>query len=182
MSNIIKVGRREVDCEKFIEAVKTSRYYKDICGKLGFNDTVSTTRAAIKEAAKGINLDISHLTEYTRTEKVINSVSNRIKTFNIASVNQAYYNSIEEKFGDRFVTYKPSIGAFLEFIGNRDFITVDVTEIENYVKAKEGSDATRQNCMAHLRSLMINTVKNNVSNAVDKVSKNMLIWLISEKK
>jgi site-specific recombinase XerD len=93
-----------------------------------------------------------------------------------------YYNSLEQEFEFKktsFTTYKPNIGAFLEFLGERDFATVTVTDIEDYVREhKDGSESTKKNCIAHLRSLMANAVKKNINNAVDKVSKEMLIWLI----
>jgi hypothetical protein len=179
----VTIGRREVSYEKFVNAIKNATTLINACELLGFNSTVSTTRQLISDKAIELNLDTSHFRKYTKTEKVENSAKSRIKTFNIDQVNQEYYDSFEEKKNSEkansFINYKPDVGAYLEFLGNRDFATLSVTKIENYVKEnKEGSEATKKNCMVHIRSMMIHAVKNNVNGAVDKVSKNMLIWLI----
>ncbi len=177
------IGKRQVEFESFVNAVKESKRYTEVCDRLGFNSTVGTTKSAIKEKIAELGLDISHFEyKYNKSEKCIESAQSRVKTFDIDPINQEYYNSLEREFEAKqtsFITYKPNVGAFLEFLGNKDFATVTVTDIENYVRDnKDGSESTKKNCLAHIRSMMIHAVKNNVNNVVDKVNKEMLIWLI----
>lgn len=179
----VKIGKRLVDYSNFVEAVQRSKRYKEVCERLGFNSTVSTTRDAVKEQITKLGLDTSHFEyKYTKSEGYAEAAKSRMKTFEISDINQMYYDSLEQEFESKktsFITYKPNVGAFLEFLGNKDFATVTVTDIENYVREhKDGSESTKKNCTAHLRSLMANAVKKNVNNIVDEVNKEMLIWLI----
>lgn len=181
--SIIKIGRRELDTETLQQAIKDSKRWSEVCDNLGWNSTVRTTVTAIREKSKELGLDTSNIIyNYTKDEGYDESVKSRMKTFNIVEINKGYYDAIEAKKNSEkensFITYKPSVGAFLEFIGEKDFSTVTVEEIETYVKNKEGSESTKKNCMAHIRSMMLTAVKENVNDAVEKVSKNMLIWLI----
>jgi hypothetical protein len=182
MTQVVIIGRRTVNYEKFINTVKESKRYSEVCDRLGFNSTVTTTIASIKAKIEEMGLNTSHFEyKYTKSDKCVASNNSKVKVFSIMPVNQCYYNSMEKEFESKqtsFNTYKPNIGAYLESIGNKDFATVTVTDIENYVNNKDGSESTKKNCMAHIRSMMINAVKNNVNCAVDKVNKDMLIWLI----
>jgi hypothetical protein len=183
MTQMVKIGKREVEYMDFVDAVKRSKRYTEVCDFLGFNSTVGTTRDAVREQIEVLHLDTSHFKyKYNKSDDWQESIKNRQKKFNISEDNQQYYDSLEQEFEAKqtsFITYKPNIGAYLEFIGDKDFTTVTVTDIENYVKDnKDGSESTKKNCLAHIRSMMIHAVKNNVNNAVDKVSKEMLIWLI----
>jgi hypothetical protein len=46
--------------------------------------------------------------------------------------------------------------------------------------SKKNSEAMKNNVAAHIRSMMMYVVSNNINNAKETVSKDMLIWLISK--
>jgi hypothetical protein len=175
MTQTITIGRRTFNTDRFIDAVKKSKRYTEICDNLGINNTVATTKTAIKEVITALGIDTSHFEyKYNKSENYDKGVQARIKSFTINPVNQAYYNAIEQKFADKpqsWLTYKATVGNFLEGLRDRDFATITAQEIEDYCGAK-------QNSLMHIRSMLITAVKENVNNAVDKVSKEMLIWLI----
>lgn len=167
------IGRRSVTLENFVNTVKSSKRYTEVCDKLGFNSTVSTTKQAIKEKIEELQLDITHFDyKYTKSEAHEESTKNRVKQFVLSFENQIYYDSFESNMKSAsFPTYKATCGNFLEQLGNKDFAIIDITDITEYTAGKKNAEA-------HLRSLMIYIVKNKIGGAVEKVSKDMLIWLI----
>jgi tRNA A22 N-methylase len=112
---------------------------------------------------------------------MLQAAQHNTKQFNIIGINQKYYNLFAESFSGRhasFQQYKVHIGDFLEKLGNKDFATITSQDIENYVNAWDSGEKTKANCKAHIRSMLIYAIKENIENAVDKVSKKMLVWLI----
>lgn len=178
----IKVGRREFDHNTFIEAVQKSTTFSGLCESLGMNKTVQTTINVLKEKVAELNLDTSHYAhKYNISEKVLQSAQHNTKQFNLVGVNKTYYDLFEQSFSGKpasWAQYKVHSGDFLEKLGSKDFATIIVQNIENYVEAVDASEKTKLNCKAHLRSLMIFIIKENIEGAVDKVSKEMLVWLI----
>lgn len=171
----IKIGRRIVNYNDFVKAVANSERYTEVCVLLGFNETVPTTRQAVKDKIEELQLDTTHFTyKYTKSEIFEESAKTRIKHHNIYPVNQVYYDCIEKKFEDKpqsFCTYKVDCGGILEELENRDFATITVNEVINYAGEKKSA-------LNHIRSMMIQSVKENVNNCIDKVNKEMLVWLI----
>lgn len=142
---------------------------------LGFNKSVGSTQKAIQEQINNLKLDTTHFKpcmyskEYL-AEKAITSV----KTFTLSKDNQQYYDSFKQTITAKsWITYKASVGNFLEFLKDKDFATISDTEIMNYV-------GERYNAKSHIRSMMMYIVSNDINNAKQKVSKDMLIWLISK--
>lgn len=171
----INIGKRKIVLRDFINAVEKSKRYTEVCNYLGFNPTVATTKQAIKERIEELGLNTEHFEyKYTKSEGYEDAIKFRRKEFNICPINQAYYNSMEQKFADKpqsWGSYKATIGNFFEKIGNKDFATMTVKEIEPYI-------AGRKMAVMHIRSMMITAVKENINNAVEKVNKEMLVWLI----
>lgn len=175
MTETITIGRRTVTLNSFIEAVKNSKRYTEVCDYLGFNRTVGSTKDAIKQQIETLGIDTSHFEyKYTKSEKYDEAAKQKRKTFNISSVNQSYYDIMEQKFEDKpqsWGTYKVDIGGILEYLGEKDFATITIQEIGEYAGDKKSA-------VLHIRSMLITAVKENINNAVEQVSKEMLIWLI----
>lgn len=115
--------------------------------------------------------------KYTKSAKVEAANELKKKQFNLSEINQRYYNSFESKFDGKptsFAQYKVDIGSFMETY--EDVAEITITDIENYINGWEGK--TRDNKKAHIRSLLQWIVKNNVGGAGNKVSREILIYLI----
>lgn len=171
MSKVVILGRRTVNYDKFVEAVKNAKRYTEVCDNLGFNNTVGTTKQIIKDRIKELGLSTLHFEyKYNKSDKYYQA--HRGKDYKIDSVNQPYFDIMESKIdSNSFNTYRCSIGNFLEHICEQDFATITPKQLEDYCGEKK-------NQMAHIRSMMITAVKENINDAVEKVSKEMLIWLI----
>jgi len=169
------IGRRAVTYQQFVDAVKKSKRYTEVCDNLGLNHTVATTKQVIKDRIAELQLDTSHFEyKYTKSDNYDKAMEFRRKVFNIHPINQAYYEAMEQKFADKpqsFSTYKVDCGGILEQLEDRDFATITIKDIEDYAGRKESA-------VLHIRSMMIQTVKENINGAIDKVSKDMLVWLI----
>lgn len=182
IEQIIKVGRREFDYNTFTNTVKQVKTYSELCESLGMNKTVQTTINTLKDKVIELNLNTDHFTfKYTKTDKVLQAAQHNTKQFNMVGINQMYYKEFEKSFAGKNASwqqYKVHCGDFLEKLGDKDFATITVQDIENYVDAWNASEKTKANCKAHIRSMLIYIIKNNIENAIDKVSKEMLVYLI----
>lgn len=171
----ILIGRRTVDKDTFIAAVKQSNSVRATCELLGFNKTVGSTRNAIQEQIDNLKLDTTHFKPCMYSKEYLEKVAiTSVKAFTLSKDNQQYYDSFKQTITPKsWLTYKASVGNFLEFLKDKDFATTSDIEIMNYV-------GERYNAKAHIRSMMIYVVSNNINNAKEKISKDMLIWLISK--
>lgn len=180
-NKIIKVGKKKYTYKAFTDAVKLAKSLSELCKILDINYTVSTNVNNVKSKIVELGLNTTHF-KYNRatTEKVLESHKKSIKQYNLSNINKKYYNEFENSFDKKtsFKQYKVHCGDFLEQLGNTDFAMVTVEDIENYVNNYKGSDKTKANCKAHIRSMMIYVVKNDVEGALNKVSKEMLLYLI----
>jgi hypothetical protein len=175
----IKLGRREVNNDLFIQAVANNNKITDICVAIGFNPTVVTNRGNIENKILELGLNHSHIKFFGRREKQ-EFVERRIKTFSLSNDNQIYLDEFLSSLAEKsMATYKASCGNFLEEVGEQDFITVTKGRILEFA-GRKNTEAMQRNVEAHLRSMMIYCITNNINGAVDKVSKEMLIWLISK--
>jgi hypothetical protein len=168
---MIQIGRRSVEKDRFIEAVQKAERLREVVEILGFNSTVGSTKEIIRERIKELGLNTDHFKgQYNKTENFYKI--NKSKDYNISKGNKLYIDIMEQKIDPKsWSTYKCSLGNFLEYIGTQDFATVTPLQMERFCGSKKNS-------LAHIRSMMITAVKENVNNAVDKVSKEMLVWLI----
>lgn len=174
----IKIGRRELDKKLFIQAVATENSLTHIIEALGWNPLPTSTRWDVTAKIEELGLDTDHL----KKKKIVHEeeIQARVKQFNLSEDNQQYYDEFLSSITERsMATYKSSIGNFMESIDSQDFITVTKEQIIEFADTKN-TEAMKRNVEAHLRSLMIYSVNNDINNAVDKVSKEMLIWLISK--
>jgi len=170
---MIKLGRREVSKELFIQAVADAHKVKDVAEVLGLNSSTVTTKEYIREVIIELGLDHSHIKnfDWRQTEEVLQQ---RIKKFSLTEDNQMYYDEFMCSLSEgSMATYKASCGNFLQSIGEQDYITVTKSQIIEYANG-------RNNMLAHLRSMMVYCINSDINGAVDKVDKQMLIWLISK--
>jgi hypothetical protein len=175
----VKIGRTEVNKEKFIQAVASNNSFPKIMSELGFNPNVGSIKANIKNMIIELGLDHSHIMhfDYQVPEEVM---QRKIKTFNINLNNQIYYDEFLYSLPERSAAnYKSSCGNFMEELGEQDFVKVDKQQILEFA-GRKNTESMVNNVTAHLRSMMIYCVSNNINGAVDKVSKEMLVWLISK--
>jgi len=166
----IAIGSRSVPENQFVTAVKNSRSVRQVCDNIGFNSNVSTTLNYIKEQIANLGLDTAHFKkEYTCDHEAISE--RRLKTFTLSKDNEIYFEAFKASVSDTsWFTYKATVGNFLEGL-NKDFATVTPEEILSFTENKPNRNA-------HIRSMMIYCVNNNINDAVEKVSKQTLIWLI----
>lgn len=178
----VKIGRREFNYNSFITAVQQAKTYSELCESLGMNKTVQTTINVLKERIMELNLDTSHFTyKFNISDKMLQAAKNNSKQFNITGVNKTYYDLFEKSFSGKpasWAQYKVHCGDYLEKLESKDFVNATVKEIEDFIDSLSSGEKTKLNCKAHLRSLMIFIIKENIESAVDKVSKEMLVWLI----
>lgn len=181
MCTMVKVGRREFNYNTFVKAVQESKTYSGLCKSLGMNETVQTTINTLKVSVEALKLNTDHFTfKYKVTDKVLQSAQNNTKQFNLIGVNRQYYEAFEQSF-DKITSwqqYKVHCGDYLESLKEKDFATRTVEELETYVNNNQAGEKTKQNCKAHIRSMMIYIVRNNIEDAFNKVNKKMLVWLI----
>jgi predicted nucleotide-binding protein (sugar kinase/HSP70/actin superfamily) len=180
----VKIGKRIISTGRFYKAICESTRYTEVAENLGLNPTVRTTINAIKKNINDLEFDTSHFKyKYTKSEHYDKAIEEKIKEFNIYPINLVYYNSFKDSFikHQYWINCKVNIGAFLEYLQNKDFAIITVDDIESFLKQyKTGSEATKNNARSHIRAMMIYLVKNNINNSVDRVNRNMLIWLISK--
>ena len=176
----IKIGLREVSKDQFIQAVEQNNTLPDICRALGFNPTVVSTKDNIKHMIEYMELSHEHIKRWETNPELSDK---KIKVFNIQSkFNKMYYEKFLTTFDERSAAnYKSTIGNFMEEIGTNDFLKCSPDRIDKYANTKK-TQSQRNNVTAHLRSLMIYLIKNDINGAIseDKVSKKMLVWLISK--
>jgi hypothetical protein len=176
---IIKIGKREVSKDQFIQAVVNAKSVADISIGIGFNPIPSTTKENVKAMVSQLGLNTSHIKCYNRIARP-EVTQARVKQFNLSKDNEQYLTAFLPTIAERSAaSYKSSCGNFMESIGSQDFITVTKEQIMKYTSTKE-TESMVNNTTAHLRSLMIFSINNDVNGAVEKVSKQMLIWLISK--
>jgi hypothetical protein len=178
MNELLSIGRRTVNKDNFINAVQNSKNLDGVCKALDFNATVGTTRKLIREHINALQLDTTHFDRkfnIEHTEKYTAMIERHVKSFNLNENNQKYYDAFEKSINPAsWATYKATIGNFLESLKDIDFATIDVDMAEDYIQGKD-------NRAAHLRSLMVYIVANDINDAKAKVSKDVLIWCISNR-
>lgn len=172
----VKIGKRWIEKEVFIQAVAANKSLTNIIEALGLNPIPSTTRNNVSDLIEELNLPTSHI----KAKKKIHAdtYEANVKVFDLSTHNKQYYESFLPTIAEASrATYKASCGNFLELLGNQDFITVTKEQILEYAETKK-TEAMKKNVEAHLRSMMIYCVNNDINGAVDKVDKQMLLWLI----
>lgn len=175
----IKIGRREVNKDQFINAVAINNSLTDIIKAIGFNPIPTTTRNNVVAAIEQLHIPTTHIKCLKRTVKP-EVVQNRIKTFKLSKTNQMYLDKFISSLSEQSkASYKSSCGNFLQEIGTNDFARVSPDRVMKFVN-KKNSQAQKNNVAAHIRSMMMYVVSNNINNAKEIVSKDMLIWLISK--
>lgn len=101
-----------------------------------------------------------------------------LKEFQLSHQNRIYFETFKAHMAPRsWTTYKVDVGAFLEEIGTYDFAKVTPARMRRYAEERRSSRQCRQ-AVIHLRSLMSFIVQNDVGGAREKVSKEMVIWLL----
>lgn len=101
-----------------------------------------------------------------------------LKEYKLSYQNTLYYEAFKAHIAPgSWPTYKVDIGAFLEEIGTYDFVKVTPARMRRYAEERRSSRQCRQ-AVIHLRSLMSFIVQNDVGGAREKVSKEMVIWLL----
>jgi predicted DNA binding CopG/RHH family protein len=175
----VKIGRTEVNKDAFIKAVADARSLPDICKAFGLNYKVVSTKQNIRNLIHELGLPTEHLVYYgwKPSEEWL---QNKVKTFHISEDNQIYIDEFLCSLPERNVsTYKSSCGNFMEELGEQDFAEVTSKQILDFANTKK-TQSMVNNVTAHLRSMMIYLVSNDVNKAKEKVSKDMLIWLITK--
>jgi len=172
----VKIGLREVDKEVFIKAVADNDSLTNIFKAIGFNHVPTTNRHNVEKLIAELNLPTEHL----KAKKVINPETYKAneKQFNLSNDNKQYLDTFLDSLTDTSrATYKASCGNFLETLDSQDFMKIDSDKIIAFANTKN-SEAQKENVKAHIKSMMVYCVNNDINGAVEKVSKQMLVWLI----
>ena len=175
---VVKIGRREIDKEVFIQAVANNNSLTHIIQAIGLNHVPTSTRHNVAAKIEELGLNTTHIKAKNKVNT--EAYQSRVKTFKLSKSNQNYLDKFLSSLQERSqATYKATCGNFLQAIGTNDFVKISPKRIMDFANTKN-TEAMRNNVTAHLRSMMIYCVNNDISAAVEKVSKEMLIWLISK--
>ena len=180
---IVKIGRREIDKEVFIQAVANNKSLTHIIEAIGLNPIPTSTRWDVTAKIEELELNTTHLKAKNKVN--VEAYQSRVKTFKLSNSNQNYLDKFLGSLQERSqATYKATCGNFLQAIGTNDFIKISPKRIVEFASHKN-TESMRNNVTAHLRSMMIYCVNNDIKGsdnvgAVERVSKEMLIWLISK--
>jgi hypothetical protein len=114
---------------------------------------------------------------YTRTEKAQLAWKRQIKELHTeVNNNKIYWDEFSKNSGKAegsLLQYKSTIFNFMENI-NKDLCLVTKEDIDNFV-ADAKNEKTRNNKLAHIRSILSYIIKENVANCLNRVSKETLI-------
>ena len=180
---VVKIGRREIEREAFIQAVATEKSLTHIIEAIGLNPIPTSTRHDVAAKIEELQLNTTHLKAKNKVNT--EAYQNRVKTFKLSKSNQHYLDEFLNSLQERSqATYKATCGNFLQAIGTNDFVKISPKRIIEYASHKN-TESMRNNTTAHLRSMMMYCVNNDIKGsdsvgAVERVSKEMLIWLISK--
>lgn len=173
---VVKIGKREVEKEVFIQAVANSDSLTHILEAIGFNPIPTSNRHNVENLIAELNLPTEHL----KAKKVIKSevYEANVKQFNLNEDNKQYLDQFLDSLTvTSRATYKASCGNFLEGLVEQDFMKINEEQIIAFADTKN-SEAQKANVTAHIKSMMVFCVNNDINGAVEKVSKQMLVWLI----
>jgi hypothetical protein len=171
---MIKIGKREISKEFFIQAVANNNSLTKIIEAIGWNPIPTTTRENVLSKIEELELDTSHIKQLKR----VFETTTKIKEFTLTETNKQYLDSFLDTIANNSrPTYKASCGNFLEKIDKQDFITVTEDQILEFASTRS-TEATKRNVESHIRSMLIYCVNNNINGAIDKVDKQLLLWLI----
>ncbi|WP_297419728.1 phage integrase N-terminal SAM-like domain-containing protein [Clostridium sp.] len=118
---------------------------------------------------------------YTKTEKAKSAWERQVKHLHTeVNNNKIYWDEFVKNSGKSetsLVQYKSTIFNFMETI-NKDLCLVTREDIENFV-ADAKNEKTRNNKIAHIKSILTYIVHDNVADCLDRFSKETLILIIS---
>lgn len=124
---------------------------------------------------------------YNMTEKKREADQKAIKQFTLTETNAKYVDSFRNTRYPEWATdvkqkaswaqYKCSVGNFLESV-QKDAVTITETDLAIFVNSIE-NEKTRANRIAHIKSFLTHLIKNNVENCNDRITKEVLIMVIS---
>jgi hypothetical protein len=176
MNEIIKIGKTTFLKEKFVSIVSSAKSFPDIAEKLGLNKTVTTHLNNIKIVCEQEGINTSHL-KIWKSENYCTPM----KQYSLCEDNQAYFDAFETNEAVKESSksaYRSGIGMFLESLKRTDCADITVDVVENYIINKEGSEATKINAQAHVMALLRYIIKNDVNGAKERVSRDLLVYLI----
>jgi hypothetical protein len=173
---LIQVGRRTISHSELEQAVKASRSVRDVQKLLGWG-MAATTTTKLGEAI--LKAGISQATfEYKIGAK---HFERQLKQYNIAEVNQPYFDYCEKKFPKIYTeesyknTYRNIFGNFLEFVGDQDIVKIKGEKIEQYAEGKTMR-------VTVIKSILKRIVLDNINNSRFNVSKKLLFVLLDDGK
>jgi len=172
----IKIGKKLIDKNKFIQAVNDSKNISDVCRKLNLNCTVQSTRNAIKLEIKDLKLNTSHFIKKYMSDYNKKKLSELYtKAYIISNNNQKYADAFESSIKQgSWRAYKSYIYNFLEYLCDKDCCESSPADLTKFLQRY-------RNGKAYIKPFMIYIIINNINNSKRKVSKDMLIWLINNK-
>ncbi len=102
------------------------------------------------------------------------------KSYGLNPVNENFYNVFKASFNyqSSWLQYKVDCGPFLESLKSKSLTSISPVDVENYVMAHADNEHTQNNKRAHIRSMIKFMINNNVNDAKNKVSRDLLIYLI----
>ena len=116
-----------------------------------------------------------------KSGKIYHAPESERKTFEINTNNLVFFNEFKNRFSESpmsWLQYKVDCGAFLQSLNQKLLTSIEVSDIENYVNSHADNDKTKNNKRAHIRSLLIFCVKNDVRGAKSKLNREVLVYLI----
>jgi len=95
----------------------------------------------------------------------------KLKEYLMNFYNRNYYEKfINSLSSGSKSAYRGVLGRFLEELGEQDVVMITPADVLKYTSSKTER--------AYIRSLLIYIAKNNINDGLNKISKQLLVWLI----
>lgn len=119
------------------------------------------------------NVAVVEKRAYKRSDKFIESRQRSVKQFNLSADNHMYFDEFQKSINPTsWPTYKAIVGNFLESIGDIDFVKINPQQTISWINGRK----TAESC---LKSLLTFILSNDINNAVDKVNKENILWMVN---
>lgn len=118
------------------------------------------------------------------SQKWIECQEKKTKKLDSTKENTMYWEAFKDsKFPDNtkhgsMVQYKCTIFQVMEFI-EKDIITITLQDIEDYLLTQE--EKVKNNKESHIKGLLTFIITNNLNDAVNRVQKDIILYLIPSK-
>ena len=120
--------------------------------------------------------------KYTKTEKFFEQKEQVKENHTPKGLNETYWNDFANNSGKSegsLRQYKSAVNRFLNSINGKDVLTIEVTDIDNYLNTID-TEKTKENAKRYINSFISYTISNNLNKAIEVSSKELVLSLIPQ--